>query len=111
MNLRQLEIITMNVVETLFTPVNMLEGGWESFDKFTSRICSTLENVTENFRGLGKMNGYQVKHYTNKPIAVSPPPILYHLKARVDDVTESMIKEGVIEEHPPNGPSNDPGCS
>ena len=53
------------------------------------------------------MKDYQVKLYTNdtvKPIAVPPQPIPYHLKAKVDDVIESMIKEDVIEEHPPNEP-------
>ena len=59
---------------------------------------------TENFHGLGKMNDYQVKFYTVKPIAVPPQPIPNHLIARVGDVIESMIKEGVIEEHPPNKP-------
>ena len=41
------------------------------------------------------MNDYQVKLYTNdkvKPIAVPSRPIQYHLKARADDVIESMIK-------------------
>ena len=37
-----------------------------------------------------------------KPIAVPPRPIPYHLKARVDNVIESMIMKGIIEEHPPN---------
>ena len=28
----------------------------------------------------------------------------YRFKAKVDDVIQSMIKEGVNEEHPPNEP-------
>ena len=54
------------------------------------------------------MNDYQVKLYTNdtvKYIDVPPRPIPYHPKARVDDIIESMIKEGVIEENPPNKPA------
>ena len=60
------------------------------------------------------MNDYQVKLYTNdkvKPIAVPSRPIQYHLKARADDVIESMIKEGVIEEHPPNQPASCVSCA
>ena len=53
------------------------------------------------------MKDYQVKLYTNdtvKPIAVTPRPIPYHLKASVHDVLESM-KEGVIEEYLPTEPT------
>ena len=60
------------------------------------------------------MNDYQVKLYTNdkvKPIAVPSWPIQYHLKARTDDVIESMIKEGAIEEHPLNQPASCVFCA
>ena len=59
------------------------------------------------------MNDYEVKHHNDsvKPIAVPPWPIPYHLKARVDNVIESVIiKEGVIEEHPPNEPAHWISC-
>ena len=54
------------------------------------------------------MNGYQVGLYpdnTVKPVAVLPQHIVYALKARVDDVVESMIKQVVIEKHSPNEPT------
>ena len=60
------------------------------------------------------MNDCQVKLYINdpaKPIAVPPRPIPYHFKARIDDVIESMFKEGVIEEHPPNEPAPWVSCA
>ena len=34
----------------------MLEEEWEIPGEFNSRICSVLENYTENFLGFGKMN-------------------------------------------------------
>ena len=83
----------------------MLKGEREVSGKFNFRICSILEKFTENFHGLGKVNDCQIKLYTNltgKPIDVPLRPITYHLKAGVDNFIESMIKESVIEEHPPN---------
>ena len=99
---------------TFFNPVKMLKGEREVSGEFNFRICSVLEKYTENFHGLGKMKDYQVKLYTNdtvKPIAVPPRLIPYHLKARVDNIIESMIKEGVIEEHPPNKPAPWVSCA
>ena len=100
----QLKIITTDKNDTLFSSMELLEGEREVSGEFSFRIFSILEKYAENFHGLGKMNDYQVKFYTVKPIAVPPQPIPNHLIARVGDVIESMIKEGVIEEHPPNKP-------
>ena len=60
------------------------------------------------------MKDYQVNLYTNdtvKPIIVPPRPISYHLKARVDNVIESMTKKGVMKEHPPNEPAPWVSCA
>ena len=60
------------------------------------------------------MKDYQVNLYTNdtvKPIVVPPRPISYHLKARVDNVIESMTKKGVMKEHPPNEPAPWVSCA
>ena len=40
-----------------------------------------------------------------KPVAVSPSSIPYHLRARVVDSINNMIKDGVTEEHPNNEPA------
>ena len=108
----QLKIITIDKNGTLFNPVKMLKGLSEVSGEF--RICLILEKYTENFHGLGKTKDYRVKHYTNdtvKPITVPPRPISYHLKARVDDVVESIIKESVIKEHPSNKPASWVSCA
>ena len=60
------------------------------------------------------MNDYQVELYTNdtvEPIDVTPRPISYNLKAMVDDIIESMIKEWVIEEHSLNRPASWVSCA
>ena len=85
----------------------------EDSGELNSRICSLLEKYTENFHGLGKIKNYQAKLYINntvKPIALTPRPIPYHLKARVDDVFESM-KDGVIEEYLPSEPTPLVSCA
>ena len=69
-----------------------------------SELVQFLNSMLKTFMDRKNVN-YQVKLYTNdtvKLIGVPPRPIQYHLKARVDDAIESMISEGVIEEHPPN---------
>ena len=56
---------------------------------------------------MGKLRNYQVKAYTNnsiKPVTVPPRPKPYHLKVRVSDAIDNMLKEGVIEEHLMNDP-------
>ena len=93
--------------------MEILKGEREVSGEFSFRICLILEKHTENFCGLGKKKDYQVKLYANdtvKPIAVPVRTNPYHLKARVDDVIES-IKEGVIEEHSQNEPTSLVSCA
>ena len=69
-----------------------------------SEFVQFLSSMLKPFMDRKNVN-YQVKLYTNetvKLVGVPPRPMQYHLKARVDDAIESMIREGVIEEHPPN---------
>ena len=51
------------------------------------------------------MKDYQVKLYSDeklKPVAVPPRSVPDHLKVRVADSLENMIKNDVIEKHPNN---------
>ena len=105
----QLKIIVIDADDKVFNPVNLSHDQQDQdYGKLNSDICSVIQNYPHNFKGLGKMKEYQVKLYTDnsiKPVAVPPRPIPYHLKARVSDVLEKMIQEGVIEEHPPDEPA------
>ena len=54
-----------------------------------------------------KLRNYQVKLYSDnsiKPVAVLPRSVPYHLKARISDAIDNMLKEAVIEEHSINDP-------
>ena len=67
-----------------------------------------LKHYPKNFKGLGKLRNCQVKPYTDnsiKPVAVPPGSVPYHLKTRVCDAIDKMLKGSVIEEHPINDPS------
>ena len=96
-----------NEDELVFNPVKMIDTD-ESKGEFTFDIASIIQQYLENFKGLGKLNNYQVKLYFDenvKPVAVPPRTIPYHLQTRVADSLNSMIKHGVIEEHPSNEPA------
>ena len=104
----ELKIITMDKDEALFNLINMIDQERKHSGELNSKIINVLHSYSENFQGLGKMKNHQVKLYTDntvKPIAVPPRPIPYHLKARVNNSIETMIKDGVIEEYPPNEPA------
>ena len=77
----------------------------EKDGEFINKIFSTLKHYPQNFKGLGKLRNYQAKLYTDnsiKLVAIPPGSVPYHLKTRVCDATDNMLKEGVIEEHPIN---------
>ena len=109
-----LKIISMdNEDELVFNPVKMIDTD-ESKGEFTFDIASIIQQYPENFKGLGKLNNYQVKLYFDenvKPVAVPPRTIPYHLQTRVADSLDSMIKDGVIEEHPSNEPAPWVSCA
>ena len=111
---KELKIISIDKDETLFNPINMIDNERKNSGELTYKICDILQYYPENFQGLGKLRDHQVKLYTDntvKPIAVPPRPIPYHLKTRVNDCIDTMIKEGVIEEHPPNVPAPWVSCA
>ena len=111
---KELKIISIDKDETLFNPINMIDSERKNSGELTSKICDILQYYPENFQGLGKLRDHQVKLYTDntvKPVAVPPRPIPYHLKTRVNDCIDIMIKEGVIEEHPPNVPAPWVSCA
>ena len=109
-----LKIISMdNEDELVFNPVKMIDTD-ESKGEFTFDIASIIQQYPENFKGLGKLNNYQVKLYFDenvKPVAVPPRTIPYHLQTRVADSIDNMIKDGVIEEHPSNEPAPWVSCA
>ena len=109
----QLKIISLDKDDNhIFNPVLMISTQ-EKDGEFISDISSIREHYLQNFKGLGKLQNFQVKLYTDnsiKPVAIPPRSVPYHLKARVSDATD-MLKEGVIEEHPINDPSPWVSCA
>ena len=106
-------ILTDNKDEAVFNPVKMIDTD-ESNGEFAFDIASIIQPFPDNFKGLGKMKNYQVKLYSDenvKPVAIPPRTIPYHLRARVADSIDNMIKDGVIEEHPNNEPAPWVSCA
>ena len=61
-----------------------------------------------NFTGLGRLHDHQVQFHVNeniKPINVPPRSVPYHLQERAQQAVDEMIKQEVIEEHPPDQPA------
>ena len=104
----QLKIISLDKDDNhVFNPVLMISSQ-EKDGEFINNICSILQHYPQNFKGLGKLRNYQVKLYTDnsiKSVAVPPRSVPYHLKGRVFDAIDNMLKEGVIEQRPTNDPS------
>lgn len=98
----QLGIIAFNPDPEVFQPVLMM-------DKSKSQtLQDCLAKYPDNFKGLGKLHNHQVKLHidaTVKPVNVPPRSIPYHLQTRAQDVIDQMIRDDVIEEHPPNEPA------
>ena len=104
----QLKIISFDIDDNhIFNPV-LIISSQEKDGEFINNICSILNHYPQNFKGLGKLRNYQVKLYTDnsiKPVAIPPRSVPHHVKARVSDAIDYILKEGVIEEHPINDPS------
>ena len=84
-----------NADEVVFNPIKMIDTD-DSKGEFALDIASIIQQYPENFKGLGKLNNYQVKLYFDeniKPVAVPPRTIPYHLLARVADSINNMIKD------------------
>ena len=68
---------------------------------------SCLAEYHHYFKGIGKLKNYQIKLQINieaKPVATPPRSIPYHLHDQMSRVTQDMINQDIIEEHPINKP-------
>ena len=94
----QLKIISLDKDDNhIFNPALMISSQ-EKDDEFINNICSILQHYPQNFKGLGKLQNYQVKLYTNnsiKPVAFPPRSVPHHLKGRISDAIENMLKKKV----------------
>ena len=92
----QLKIISLDKDDNhIFNPVLMISSQ-EKDGEFINNICSILQHYPQNFKGLGKLQNYQVKLYTNnsiKPVAFPPRSVPHHLKGRISDAIENMLKK------------------
>ena len=98
----QLGIIQFSETPDTFQPILMIE----SDDK--ESLQNILSKYSENFSGLGKLKDYKVKLHCKgdvKPVNVPAHTFPYHLQQRAQAAINDMIKQGVIEEHPPNQPA------
>ena len=100
---RALGIIKFQPNPETFMPVKMikLKG-----DKATMQ--DILCKYPQVFEGTGKLRDHQVNLLVNpnvKSVAEPPRRIPYHLKDRVDEKIEEMLKNDVIEEHPTGQPA------
>lgn len=99
---RHLGIIKFEKKPDVFQPVRMIQSDEKE------ALQDILKNYPENFVGLGRLRNHQVKLHvdqTIKPIAAPARSIPYHLKERVEQVIEEMVKQDVIEEHPSAEPA------
>ena len=104
----QLKIISLDKDDNQISNPVLMISSQEKDGEYINNFCSILKHYPQNFKGLGKLRNYQVKPYTNnsiKPVTVPPRSEPYHLKVRVSDAIDNMLKEGVIEEHLMNDPS------
>ena len=105
-NALQLGIIKFTATPKVFHPLCMIDQ--QATVNHKDSLQSLLAKYPENFNGLGKLKNHCVKLHTNpeiKPVAVPPRSVPYHLKERVDDAIDEMIRQDVIEEHPINQPA------
>ena len=94
----QLGIITFQKKPEVFKPINMIHGECKK-----AAVQDILKEYPSAFTGIGKMKDYAVKLHVNndvKPVVAHQRPIPYHLKQRVNDVIDEMVKNDIIEEHP-----------
>ena len=104
----ELKIISLDKDDNhIFNSVLMITSQ-EKDGEVINNICLILKHYPQNVKGWGKLRNYQVKLYTDnsiKPVAIPPRSVPHHVKARVSDAIDYILKEGVIEEHPINDPS------
>ena len=96
----QLGIVKFQPKPEILKPINMIKIEDNGLKKYLQR---TIVSKPEVFTGIGKLKGHVIKLPINNNIkAVAEPPrrIPYHLKSRVEEVINDMIKQDVIEELP-----------
>ena len=99
---KELGIIPFQASPNVFMPVNMIKGGQKA------AMQDILSAFPENFSGLGTLRGHPVNLQMAddvKPVAEVPRRIPYHLKSRVEEGIQRMMRDGVIEEHPNREPA------
>ena len=99
---RALGIIKFQPQPETFMPVKMIKLS----DK--TAMQDILCQYPQVFEGTGKLRDHQVNLLVNsnvKSVAEPPRRIPYHLKDRVDEKIEEMMKSDVIEEHPTGQPA------
>ena len=100
---RQLGIIKFNSTPDTFEPIYMVSE--EADPSFKDDLQQTMMEFPENFTGFKKMKGHQVKLHVDTSVKPKLTPerlTPYHLTERVQDLIDSMLAEGIIEEVNPN---------
>ena len=95
---RTLDIIKFQPNPETFMPVKMIKLKGDK-----TAMQDILCKYPQVFEGTGKLRDHQVNLLVNsnvKSVAEPPRRIPYHLKDRVDEKIEEMLKNDVIEEHP-----------
>ena len=108
----QLGIIDFKAATNTYKPICMIDPQTEPWNR--QRLQDILLDFKENFEGLGRRRGYEVKLHIDKgikPIATPPCFTPYHLQERVQKLLDKMITNDVIEELPTNEPAHWISCS
>ena len=93
---KSLGIIKFQPQPEPFMPIKMIK--LENKQTMQDILCK----FPQVFKGTGKLRGHQVDLLVNpevKPVAEPPRRIPYHLKDRVDEKVDEMLRSDVIEEH------------
>ena len=110
----QLKIISLDKDDNHIFYLVLMISSQEKDGEFINNVCSILQHYPQYFKSLGKLQNYQVRFYTDnsiKSLAVPLRSVPYHLKGRVFDVIDNMLKEAVIKEHSKNDPSPWVSCA
>ena len=71
-------------------------------------IQNIISSYPHIYQGIGHLRDHQVKFYVDdsiKPVVVPRRSIPYHLRERVDQVIQEMLKEDIIEVQPADEPA------
>ena len=99
---KSLGIIKFQPQPESFMPIKMIK--LEAKQTMQDILCK----YPQVFKGTGKLRGHQVNLLVDpdvKSVAEPPRRIPYHLKDRVDEKIDEMLRSDVIEEHPTGQPA------